>query len=349
MEGYLLLADGTRLDGELKGAPQAAVGRLVANTAVVGFQEMTTDPAYRGAVLAFTYPEVGSVGVTGAFNESDRVQVAALVVKVLSEFRSHYRAERDLEEALREQGVPCLCGVDTRGVAVHLREHGEMAAAVAPAEADPDELRERLAAFEPLGPPPAEAAGAEGNGPQVAVVDLGIRRSDLAQLRAVCRPARFPWSSSADDVLAAGPAGVVLSDGPALSVPPQEAVELVRGLLGRAPVLAFGLGHVALGMGLGCAPTFLGRGHHGANYPVRDLASGRAEVTAQRHSVALDRAGVEASDGAELLCENINDGTVEGIRSADGSAVGIQWLPAVPRPGLVNARIRAFIEGLAAE
>ncbi|KPK57745.1 MAG: hypothetical protein AMK73_09845, partial [Planctomycetes bacterium SM23_32] len=161
-----MLADGMRLGGQLKGTAQVAVGWLAANTAVVGFQEMATDPTYRGAVLAFTYPEVGNVGVTDAFSESPRVQAAALVVKVLSEYRSHYRAERDLEDLLREGGVPCLCGVDTRGVAVHLREAGEMAAAVAPADADPDDLLQRLASFGRPGVPPTDTVRLDGDGPQ---------------------------------------------------------------------------------------------------------------------------------------------------------------------------------------
>jgi carbamoyl-phosphate synthase small subunit len=347
MEGYLLLADGTRLDGELKGAEQAAVGWLVANTAVVGFQEMTTDPAYRGTVLAFTYPEVGNVGVAAAFNESPRVQAAALVVKVLSEYRSHYTAERDLEELLVEEGVPCLCGVDTRGVAVHLRDAGEMAAVVAPADAEPDELLAEVASFETSGFPATETVRLDGGGVDVAVLDLGMRRSDLAQLRTRCRPGLFSWTSTPEEVTAGGPAGVIVSDGPAAAPPPDEAVQALRAIVGRVPVLGLGLGNVALGMALGCDAAFLRRGHHGANYPVRNLQDGAVAVTHQRHTVVLDRGSVEACPDAEVLWENINDGTVEGILGADGTALGLQAVLAAPEPGALNPHLAAFLDSIA--
>jgi len=348
MQGYLLLADGTRLDGELRGATDTAVGWLVANTAVVGFQEMATDPAYRGALLAFTYPEVGNIGVARVFAESPQVQPAALVVKVLSEYRSHYLSEGDLEDVLRAAGVPCLCDVDTRWIAVHLREHGEMAAAVAPAAADADALLASLASLErpQFEPPGARTVPEAGGGPTVAVLDLGLRSSDLAQLALCCRPVLLAHDADASAVAATGARGVVVSDGPGGGLPPGETVRTLQSLVGQVPVLAWGLGHVALGMALGCEPAFLKRGHHGANYAVRNISDGKAEVTCQRHSVALDRGSVEGSDRAELLWENINDGTAEGIRSADGSATGLQFMPVAAQAGAVSAHVRRFVEGI---
>ncbi len=348
MEGYLLLADGTRLDGVLKGAARTATGWLVANTAVVGFQEMVTDPTYGGAILNFTYPEIGNVGVTEAFSESGRVQAAAVVVKVLSTCRSHYLAEDDFEEMLRAAGVPCLCDVDTRGVAVHLREAGEMPAAVAPSDADPAEIGRSLESF---GRPVFRPSGAAevrhaGAGPKVAVLDLGVRQSDLAQMGRCCVPALFPFDSSEDEVMSCGPSAVVISDGPAAAAPPAATVDLARALVGQVPVLGCGLGHVALGLALGCKATLLKRGHHGANYPVRNVLGGEVGVTQQRHSVVLDRASVGAASGVEVVWENINDGTVEGIVAADGAAVGFQPVLAAPYPGAVNAHLEQFLAGL---
>jgi len=346
MEGYLLLADGMRLNGTLKGARNTAIGWLVANTAVVGFQEMATDPAYKDALLAFTYPEVGNVGAADRFSESAQVQVSGLVVKVLSEHRSHYLSEDDFEAMLQGAGVPCLCGVDTRGVAVHLREKGEMAAAVAPADTDPKRLQSALDGFERAVFKPSTTQGfPEGSdGPDVAVLDLGIRRSQLQQLALCCRPACHAYDTSADDILAHGPDGVVVSDGPGTTVPPAETVETIGGLLGRVPILAFGLGHVALGLALGCEASFLRRGHHGANCPARNVHTGKAAVTLQRHSVVLDHDSVAESAEAELIWEHMNDGTVEGIASADGTAEGLQFIPAPAQPGFVNEHIRCFID-----
>lgn len=351
MEGYLLLADGMRLDGVLNGAPETAIGWLVANTAVVGFQEMITDPAYRGAIVAFTYPEVGSVGVAEQFSESAGVQAAGVLVKVLSEFRSHYQAEEDLEQMLAGAGVPCLCGVDTRGVAVHLREEGEMAAAIAPAEVDEAELLDRLqGAGRPDYSPPQPGPGSGGDGgPKVAVLNLGIRRSELAQLARGCRPEVLPADATADDVLAAEPDGLFVSDGPGMTAPPQKAVQTVSELVGRLPVLAAGLGHVALGAALGCRLAFLKRGHHGVNCPVRNVQTGEVAVTSQRHSSVLDRGSVEDSPDVELTHEHINDRTVEGIATADETAVGLQFMPVPSEPGTVSAPIADFLANLGAE
>ncbi len=349
MKGCILLADGTRLEGEVTGPVRTAMGWVAANTGVVGFQEMVTDPAYKSRILAFTYPEIGNVGVTGAFSESPGVQIGGLVVKVLSGCSSHYRAEGAFADMLADAGAPCLVDVDTRGLAVHLREEGEMAAAIVPEGADLQEALATLSglerpAFEPTDP---SAPGPAASDLRLAVLDLGIRRSQLAQLSACSAPVLHPYDADADSVLAGGPAGVFVSDGPAGGLPSEHVVQTIRALLGKVPVMGCGLGHVALGMALGCDVTFLKRGHHGANYPVRNLMDGRVEVTQQRHTVVLERESVQGSPEVELLWENINDGTVEGIRRPDGSAVGLQAILAAPQVGLVNAQIRQFIDALA--
>ena len=349
MEGYILLADGMRLGGQIIGPAKVAPGRLIANTAVVGFQEMVTDPAYRGAILAFTYPEVGSVGVARRFAESEGVQVAGLAVKVLSEFRSHYLAERDFAEMLAADGVPCLTGVDTRALAVHLREAGEMSAAIAPADADSKEVQEALKqAAEPPSRPCGKNPDSPAQGkPLLAVLDLGARRSDLRQLAARCALRVHAQDASAKEILADRPAGLYVSDGPGYCEPPAAAVKALKDIVGRLPILACGLGQVALGMALGCRPTLLKRGHHGANHPVRDLATGAVQVTQQRHTLMLDRSSVDRCADAQVLCENLHDKTVEGIRSADGSVTGYQYILAAPEPDALNASILAFQSRLA--
>jgi len=348
MDGYILLADGMRLDGKLAGSSRKAIGWVAANTSVVGFQEMATDPAYKGRILVFTYPEVGNVGTAARFAESSRVQVAGLVVKVLSEYRSHYLSEDSLQNTLAGADVPCLTGVDTRGLAVHVREYGEMAAAIAPIDADADRLREELAALEwpEFEPTEAPSVPAGGSNVRVAVLNLGARNSQLCQLASCASLKVFPHDAPARALLGCKPAGVFISDGPGGVLPPQQSVKAVKALVGKVPVLGCGLGHVALGMALGAEPMFLKRGHHGANYPVRNIADGAVEVTQQRHTVVLERKSVEDSPELELLWENINDATVEGIRAADGSAVGLQSILAAPQPGMVNAHVREFVESL---
>ncbi len=351
MDGYLLLADGMRLGGELRGAPHGAYGWLTANTSVVGFQEMATDPAYSGCVLAFTYPEIGNVGVAERFSESCGVQTAALVVKVLSDVQSHYLSEGSLEGMLRAHGVPCLAGVDTRGLAVHMREEGEMPAAVLPDGAELDAALAKLRNMErpEFRPPDPPQAPESQDGPLVAVLDLGVRRSHLRQIATVARPTIFPWDADAEEILAGKPAGLFVSDGPGTVPPPKEAVRTLKGLVGRVPMLGCGLGCVALGMAYSCAATQLPRGHHGANYPVRNRLDGSAAVTQQRHTVALDRCSVESCERVELVWENMNDGSVEGVRSADASAVGLQHTLPAPQRGVVNPHIARFVEWIAAK
>jgi carbamoyl-phosphate synthase small subunit len=348
VEGYILLADGMRLDGRLMGGRKAAMGYMAANTAVVGFQELVTDPAYKGSILAFTYPEIGNVGVTEKFSESDACQLAGVVVKNLSEFYSHYISEDSLLSLMMKLETPCLTDIDTRALAVHLREAGEMPAAISPADTDPNRLREALIKMQRVDfkGPANLAHQLQGNGPYVAVINLGIRNSELRQLSLCCAPSLFSYDADAASILAAKPAGVLVSDGPSLGLPPQQTVSTIKGLLGRIPILACGLGCAALGAALGCDVTFLRRGHHGANYPVRNTRDGSIELTQQRHSVLLERRSVDENPGVELLYENIDDGSVEGICSADGSAIGIQAVLVASRPGEVNTHIIDFVGGL---
>ena len=348
MEGYILLADGTRLDGELVGADKTVIGRLVANTAVVGFQEMVTDPTYADRILAFTYPEVGNVGATAAFSESGSVQVTGLAVKVLSEYRSHYRSEESFLSLLERDGVPCLVGVDTRWLALHARENGEMPAAIASSATDAGELAEALKGRDraPFAPTATPSVGGGNGGPTVAVLTLGIRRSDLQQLAACCMPVVFPHDAQPEAIMRCGPDGLFVTDGPGGVKPPAAVVETIKSLLGRLPMLACGLGHGALGVALGCEVSFLKRGHHGANYAVRNLQDGTMDVSHQRHSVLVDRDSAEQCGAALVTWENVNDGTVEGIGSSDGSAAGIQFMLPAPQAGAVNEHIKGFVDRL---
>ncbi|MFP4028017.1 MAG: carbamoyl phosphate synthase small subunit [Candidatus Brocadiia bacterium] len=353
MDGYLILADGTKLEGEFvtdpKENPTVAVGWVAANTAIVGFQEMATDPAYRERILAFTYPEIGNVGITDDAFESDSFQIAGLIVKVLSDLPSHYRSQGNFGDALAEQKIPCLVDVDTRALAVHLRTEGEMPAAIVTPDADEADVTTQLAdmARPDFQPPKHVSETEEGSDPRVSVLDLGLRRSTLQQLARCCNPSPIPWDSAPDDILESEPDGVLVSDGPGGSLPADQTIETLRELRGRVPLYGWGLGHVALGMALGCEPTFLKRGHHGANYPIRNVVDGSLEIAVQRHTVLLDRESVESCENAEVLWENLNDETVEGIRSADGSIVGMQVLPVPPHPDGVNPHMQSFVDRLA--
>jgi len=348
MSGILLLSDGTKFAGELEGAASPVTGWLTANTAVVGFQEMLTDPVYQNTLLAFTYPEVGNVGVTKIFSESQSIQPKGLIVRELCKSPSHYRAEGGFEEMLSGSGVPCLTGVDTRGLAVHLRKAGEMPAVIAPAGFDERALIKQLAneerpQWEKIDSP---AMQAPENAPEVAVIDLGMRSSFAKQLCRCCKPARFSHDAVPDVILKNDPGAVIVTDGPSFNYPPQETVETIKNVCGRLPLLACGLGNIALGLAMGAKMTFLERGHHGANYPVRRLSDGKIETTRQQHSVILDRKSVEKCGNLNVSMLNVNDASVEGVMSEDGSAIGYQALLPVAGRSDTNRHLLDFIESI---
>ncbi len=351
MDGFLLLADGTKLNGQLSGCSSPTAGWLTVNTGVVGFQQMLTDPVYRNVLLAFTYPEVGNTGEAASFSESDTVQPRGVIVRELCSFPSHYRAGGGLSEMLSRAEVPCLSGVDTRGLAVLLRRNGEMPAMIASADHDESDLLRRL---RDTGRPRWAADGEGGTerkmggecGPEVAVIDLGMRNSFAGQLCRCCRPRIFSCDALPETVMEQEPDAVVVTDGPAVGPPPEESLELLKSIIGRVPLLACGLGNIALGMAMGCGIDFLRRGHHGANYPVRDVQSGAIETTFQRHSVVLDRQSAEQCEHLDVSRINVNDGSVEGVRTGDGLAIGYQHLlPLHGRDG-VNHHLSEFMESL---
>jgi carbamoyl-phosphate synthase small subunit len=223
-----------------------------------------------------------------------------------------------------------------------------MPAAIALEGTDPETLKRPLARRERPEFRPSKTAPVppSQSALKVAVLSLGVRRSLVQQLSSCSAVEIFPPDAAVQDIMAARPAGVLISDGPGTCLPPMKAVDTIKELIGRAPLLGCGLGHVALGMALECAPTFLKRGHHGANYPVRNVLTGKVEVTQQRHTVALDRRSLEGKPGVEVLSENVNDGTVEGFRATGLSAVGFQQILVAPQAGLVNAHLKAFVDGL---
>jgi len=350
----LILADGTRFEGIAFGAAGEAVGAAAAYTGVVGYQEVLTHPSYRGALLVLTYPIVGAYGVNGEDNESPAVQAAGLVVREASRTFSNFRAERSLEDLMTEAGLVGIREVDTRAVAVHLREAGEMAAAIVPADADTDDVAERLQAAE------ADAsadlvAGATWAGRRapdgkarcaLAVVNLGAGESLLAQLVELgCEVEVLPADVSAADVLAAGD-GVVLAGGPGDPRGLASQIETAAALLGEAPLLGIGLGHQVLALAAGCEVEAMRCGHRGLNYPVRDHTGGRGAITVQHHRyvVSADALG----DGVEVTHTNFNDKTVEGIRAGGGRAQGIQWHPTRDDMGRPSPVLRAFCDGVTA-
>ena len=338
----LVLGDGRVFEGEAFGAPGRATGEVVFNTSMTGYQEALTDPSYGGQILTMTYPLQGNYGVNASDDESARVQVRGFVVRELTDLPSHWQSTRTLDDYLVAAGIPGVAGIDTRALTRHLRSHGVVMGTITHDESAADALA-RLrsepaygsedyvaavstsAAYDFTGNTTADgAAEPSEDAAHVVVVDLGVKRSIMRHLhRRGCRVTAVPHDASAEDVLALGPDGVLLSPGPGDPMLLDHVVGSARGLVGRVPLMGICLGHQVLGRVFGASTFKLKFGHRGANHPVRDEVSGRVYITSQNHGYAVDPDGLDAA--VEVSQLHLNDGTVEGMQHRELPLFTIQY------------------------
>jgi carbamoyl-phosphate synthase small subunit len=357
--GFLLLEDGVRFYGELCGAVDGwSTGEVVFNTSMTGYQEAVTDPSYAGQIITFTYPLVGNYGVSAEAMESDRVHARAVVMREGKNGEDAAKAEGGWLDWLRDCGVVAITGVDTRALVRHIRDRGAMRGGVFPASVSEAEAAGRVGAEPPMAGAdlartvtPSEPVEMDGSGPHVVALDTGIKRSILRQLR--LRGARLtllPCDSSAREVLDRDPDLVFLANGPGDPAALGHVVETVREVVGRKPVVGICLGHQLLCRAVGLETFKLPFGHRGANHPVKELETGRIEITSQNHGFA-----VRPPDGGERIegddpvrwdtdvgaCElshlNLYDRTVEGLVLKDVPGRTVQYHPEAG-PGPHDAR-----------
>jgi carbamoyl-phosphate synthase small subunit len=349
----LILEDGTTFEGHPFGARGETIGETVFYTGVVGYQEVLTSPSYRGTLAALTYPIVGSYGVNDEDNESAAVQASGVIIRDYSDYYSNFRATGALEPLLEEQGVVGIRGVDTRALAVHVRENGEQRGLIASGDGlDTDALLDKLrSAPSPFASdlladlPAAQAPAAQDNGkPTIALLDLGATRSLLRHIAAAGAKLEIvPAQAAAEDILAKNARGVIIAGGPGDPRVPNYAVKTVESLLGETPVLGIGLGCQVLALALGGQVKRLTAGHHGVNQPVKQHATGRCAITVQHHSFVVESDSLP--DGVEATHVNVNDQTIEGIRSRDAAARGLQFHPIPDETGNPNELLVEFIQG----
>ncbi len=336
--GALVLADGEIFEGEVAGAePPGGVsaGEVVFNTVMCGYQEVLTDPSYAGQIITFTYPHIGNYGVSDADFESRRPFCRGLVVRDLVRTPSSWRADGRLEDFLECHGLSCLTGVDTRRLTRHIRSAGAMVGAFGTAS----ESDLRAAAASEVGtdgvdlvatvtcelPYQQATTRADGRGPwRISVVDYGVKTSILRRLARIAHVEVVPASAGAEAILARRPHGVLLSNGPGDPAAVAGAIQVIDGLLGAVPVFGICLGHQLLGATLGAETFKLPFGHHGGNHPVRHLATGVVEITSQNHNFSVSDSDLA---GLEVTHRNLNDGTIEGLRSLEVPAFGVQHHP----------------------
>ncbi len=345
----MLLEDGTRFDGELCAADGHAVGEVVFTTGMSGYQESMTDPSFAGQLIAFTYPHIGNYGACAQAMESERVWARAAIMREAGNREDAPSAERGWLDWLTDCGVPAISGLDTRALVLHIRSAGSMRGGLFGAELPPARARELIEA-EPamagqdlasLVTPREVSRHGSGAGPHVAVLDTGIKASMVRELTARgMRVSLHPCTSGAQELLAEDPDAVLLANGPGDPAALAHIVQTVREIVGQKPVWGICLGHQLLCRAVGLETFKLPFGHRGANHPVRDLQTGRVEITSQNHGfAALAPQGArtipndepvrwETDFGAAQLSHvNLYDRTVEGLELLDVPGGAVQYHP----------------------
>ncbi len=369
MSGLLALEDGTIFYGEGFGAKATVVGEVVFNTSMTGYQEILTDPSYRGQMVVMTASHIGNVGVNPDDMESDRPQVQAFIVREISPVVSNWRAKESLPEYLARHGIPGLSEVDTRALTRHIRERGAMKAALTTEDVPAEKLIAMAQAweglegrdvvrevtcpepynwmdgvireFQPHGFQPTDSHPFH-----VVAYDFGVKRNILRRLvDHGCRVTVVPAHTPAEEVLALSPDGIFLSNGPGDPAGVPYAAAAVAELLKTdLPIFGICLGHQILGLAMGGRTYKLKFGHHGGNQPVRDEATGVIQITAQNHNYAVDPESLDPSQ-VEITHWNLNDGTVEGLRLRNRPVFSVQYHPeASPGPHDADYLFARFVE-----
>jgi carbamoyl-phosphate synthase small subunit len=357
-EGYLLLEDGARFGGVACAGQGPVTGEVVFNTGMSGYQESVTDPSYAGQIIVFTYPLIGNYGVSAAAMESDRVHARGVVMRDPKNGEDVATAEGGWLDWLADCGVPGIGGVDTRAVVRHIRDRGAMRGGLFPAGTPMEEARELVAAEPSMAGAdlartvtPAEPVRFDGEGSHVVGIDTGVKLNIVRQLRERgCKLTLLPCTSSAEEVLAEEPDVVFLANGPGDPAALGYIVDTVRDLIGRRPLFGICLGHQLLCRAVGLETFKLPFGHRGANHPVKELATGRIDITSQNHGFAVQgpdgKPTIELDEpvrwetdfgAAELSHLNLYDRTVEGLVLREVSAATVQYHPEAG-PGPHDAR-----------
>ena len=382
MKAILALADGKVFEGRGFGAEGEALGEVVFNTSMTGYQEILTDPSYEGQLVAMTYPEIGNVGVNREDVESRKPFVNGFIVKNYTDQPSNWRAAQPLHQYMKQHGIVGIQGIDTRSLVRYLRDHGSqegiistvsdnLQELIAKARNSPGLVGKDLVREVSCEQPfdwnqgmwdlvggykerrDSRATGKRGKGtfiaPKFSVVayDYGIKYNILRNLaEAGCRVTVVPAATSAEDVLSLKPDGIFLSNGPGDPDAVPYAKENVRKLIGKKPIFGICLGHQIMGLALGGKTYKLKFGHHGGNQPVMDLTTRKVEITSQNHGFAVDADSLKGA--VEVTHLNLNDNTVEGLAHRDLPIFSVQYHPeSSPGPHDAGYLFKRFIDMMA--
>ena len=366
MKAILLLEDGTVFEGTSFGAKGQKCGEVVFNTSMTGYQEILTDPSYNEQIITMTYPLIGNYGTNRADWESRKIFAGGFIVKENCDYPSNWRSTESLSDYLKANDIVGLEGIDTRALVKHIRIQGAMRGIISSTEFNIKNLKEKLQKYPGLvgrdivknvtAKKPyrwdkgvidvlSNAECRPEKKYKVVAFDYGIKRNILRLLRSHgCDVYVVPADTSAKEVLAQKPDGVFLSNGPGDPAPVSYAIETIRELLGKVPMFGICLGHQILALALGAKTYKLKFGHRGANHPVKNLKTGKIEITCQNHGFCVDMDSLAGKD-VELTHLNLNDNTVEGISCKKKRAFSVQYHPeASPGPHDSNYLFDDFIK-----
>ena len=339
MIAFLILEDGTVFSGQSIGAPREVISEIVFNTSMTGYLEVLTDPSYAGQAVVMTYPLIGNYGICYEDMESDRHWLDAFIVRELSRIPSNFRSEDTIQNFLLKYDIPGIAGIDTRALTKILREKGTMNGCITTDEHyQIDDILPKLKAYttgkvvEKV--TCKEKYVLEGDGPKVALLDLGAKRNIARSLNERgCEVTVYPALTSAEEILAANPDGIMLSNGPGDPKECTSVIEEIRKLYASdIPIFAICLGHQLMALANGADTHKMKYGHRGGNHPVRDLSDGRVYISSQNHGYVVDTDNLDPSVAVPAF-ENVNDGTNEGLSYTGKNIFTVQYHPeACPGP-----------------
>jgi carbamoyl-phosphate synthase small subunit len=365
-KALLLLEDGTVFHGYCFAGHGRTLGEVVFNTSMTGYQEVLTDPSYKGQIVAMTYPLTGTYGINKEDMESAAIQVEGFIVKEYQAFASNWRSRETLADFLNAHAKIGIEGIDTRALTRHIRLGGAMRGIIATDTDDVRDLMDEVKAYPGLngidlvqhvtcdkpyrwvqGPLPATPDpqwSSDHPGFRVAALDCGVKYNILRKLEeSNCQVMVFPAHATAREILATNPDGVFLSNGPGDPAAVHYVIDTVRDLIGKRPVFGICLGHQIMGLALGGRTFKLKFGHRGANQPVKDLTTGKVEITSQNHGYCVDPGSMEGAS-VRLTHLNLNDNTLEGMEHMEAPAFSVQYHPeASPGPHDASYLFERFV------
>jgi len=345
MKAHILLEDGTIMEGVSCGADKTTFGEICFNTGMTGYQEILTDPSYAGQTVVMTYPLIGNYGISHDDVESGKIQVQGFVVKELCELENNWKSTQNLSDYLKQEGIPCISGVDTRMLTKKIRTKGAMNCVITTEEITeglknqlmahkfPNDVVQNVTCNEAAVYSPVSEN--EKTSKKIALIDLGVKNGIIKQLLLQnCEVHVFPYNTTSDRILKDEFDAVLLSNGPGDPQDVHETIDTAKKLIGKLPLYGICLGHQILAIALGAKTYKLKFGHRGSNHPVIDLRTNKVFMTAQNHGYAVCKENLPKS--IEITHINVNDDTVEGFCSKDFNINTVQYHPEAG-PGPLDA------------